>query len=115
MPNRYNKFKIIDNDSEFYEFLRKKRGNVKSIQHLSTITLKQPDMLTRASIATTTHIWKYGDRYYNLAHKYYDDPEYWWVIAWYNAVPTEAHLKTGDLLAIPVNLNSVLELLGVEY
>jgi hypothetical protein len=38
---------------------------------------------------------------------------YWWVIAWYNAVPTEASLENGDLIAIPVNLGKTLAVLGV--
>tara|TARA_R100000278_G_C5461310_1_gene160973 strand:- start:224 stop:568 length:345 start_codon:yes stop_codon:yes gene_type:complete len=113
MANRYTRSKIIENDSEFYEFLREKRGNLKSISHLSTVIMKQPSMLERASLKTTAHVWKYGDRYYNLAYKYYDDPEYWWVIAWYNGKPTEASLNRGDVITIPLSLEEALLALGV--
>jgi hypothetical protein len=46
MGSRYLKTKILDNDAEFYEFLRKKRGNVKSLSHYVTPILRQPDVST---------------------------------------------------------------------
>ena len=111
---RYKGYNRFSNNSDYYSFLRKKR-NLRIVNHFETPMLAHPTVAQRASILSDTHIWKLGDRLYKLADQYYGDPSFWWVIAWYNAVPTEAHLKTGDLLAIPVNLNSVLELLGVEY
>ena len=113
MSTRYTRSQILDNNTEFYEFLRKKRGNTKSISHMSTVVMRHPTMLDRASLKTTAHIWKYGDRFYNLAHKYYDDPEYWWDIAWYNGLPTEADIQNGDAIVIPLNLEKVLMALGV--
>ena len=113
MASRYTKSKIINNDMEFYEFLRKKRGNVKSIRHLSTPIMKTPTATDRASLARTKHIWKYGDRFYNLAYQYYDNPEYWWVIAWYNGYPTEADITPATVIYIPLNLEKTLMALGV--
>jgi len=113
MPSRYIRSRILNNDIEFYEFLRKKRGNVKNINHLDTPILKQPSIIERANLATTNHIWKYGDRFYNLAFQYYKDPEYWWVIAWYNGYPTEFDVRKGDVLSIPLNLEKALFALGV--
>tara|TARA_R100001509_G_C4796231_1_gene191504 strand:+ start:146 stop:490 length:345 start_codon:yes stop_codon:yes gene_type:complete len=113
MASRYTKSKIINNDMEFYEFLRKKRGNVKNIQHLPTPILKHPTASDRANLRRTKHIWKYGDRFYNLAYQYYDNPEYWWVIAWYNGYPTEADINTGTVIYIPLNLEKALIALGV--
>jgi len=60
---------------------------------------------------TTTHVWKYGDRFYNLAQKYYKDPRYWWVIAWWNSYPTEASVRKGTKLLIPVNITDALRIL----
>tara|TARA_B100001094_G_C17854577_1_gene634354 strand:- start:327 stop:668 length:342 start_codon:yes stop_codon:yes gene_type:complete len=111
---RYKSFKKFKNNSDYYSYLREKR-KIKIINHYETPMLAHPNVQQRASILSDTHIWKLGDRLYKLADQYYGDPSFWWVIAWYNAVPTETHLKTGDLLSIPVNLNSVLEILGVEY
>ena len=112
MPSRYSKSPKINNDIEFYEFLRKKRG-VKNIVHTPTPILAQPTVRQRSALQTIGHIWSYGDRYYKLAHKYYGDSQYWWIIAWYSSRPTEADVKTGDYLDIPINLEKVLITLGV--
>ena len=113
MGSRYIRTFNIDNDTEFYDFLRQKRGNLKSIRHQETPIMKQPSVSERASLNTTGYIWKYGDRYYNLAHQYYGKPEYWWVIAWYNGYPTEADILPGDYIYIPLNLEKALMVLGV--
>lgn len=48
------------------------------------------------------HTWKVGDRFYKLSEKYYGTTEYWWIIARFNKKPTEAHLKIGETLQIPL-------------
>ena len=112
MASRYKKTDILYNSSEYYSFLRKER-NVKGIRQYATPTLRQPTIADRARLVTKSHAWSYGDRYYKLAAETYGDPTYWWVIAWYNGVPTEALLKTGDVLTIPLDLQEVLSVLGV--
>jgi|TARA_R110002110_G_scaffold144038_2_gene332995 nucleoid-associated protein YgaU len=109
---RYKGTKIFSNNEDYYEYLRRER-NLKSVDHYATPILRNPTVGQRASLVTNQHIWKYGDRLSNLAFKYYGDVRYWWVIAWYNAVPTEASLENGDLIAIPVNLGKTLAVLGV--
>ena len=109
MP-RYNKTRKVINSSEYYKPLRKRR-NVKSITHYATPNLHNPSVLQRMNLLTTTHIWKYGDRFYNLAYQYYGDERFWWVIAWYNGYPTEAHIRTGALLYIPLNIQKALKVL----
>ena len=59
------------------------------------------------NLQSVQHIWKTGDRYYKLAAKYYGEPTYWWVIALYNKAPTEAHLQLGDVIDIPVPLETI--------
>ena len=103
----------MNNNTEFYSFLRKKRGNLKNIKHQVTPIIKNPSVSERASLETAGHIWTYGDRFYKLAHKYYNNSEYWWVIAWYNGFPTEADVFPGDVLDIPLNLEKTLMVLGV--
>ena len=95
-----------------YEYLRKNR-NIKNVIHYETPILNNPTVIDRAILTTDTHIWKYGDRYYNLATKYYGSPKYWWVIAWYNGVSTEAQVANGKVLYIPLNLEDALNILGV--
>lgn len=113
MPTRYTRSRFLENDTEFYEFLRKKRGDATVLKHMATVTMQHPSAIERAGIRSTSHIWKYGDRFYKLAHKYYNNAEYWWIIAWYNGVPTEADVRNGDPLVIPLNIEDVLVALGV--
>ena len=104
---RYNKDRKIVNASEYYKFLTEKRG-IKSITHYETPILAHPSAMQRAALLTNNYIWKYGDRFYQLANQYYNDPRYWWVIAWYNGYPTEADIKPGALIAIPVDIEEAL-------
>ena len=113
MP-RYTNTKIFNNNEEFYKFLRKKRNSPKNIRRFETQIMHNPTVAERASITTVNHIWKYGDRYYKLASKYYGQPNYWWIIAWYNGLPTEATVQPGDVLAIPTNLEEALSILRAE-
>ena len=103
--------KTITNDIDFYKELRERRG-VKQIEHFVTPILRQPSIGDRVRLRTSTHIWKYGDRFYKLADQYYGDTRYWWVIAWYNGIPTEAEANTGDALEIPLDISEALLALG---
>jgi nucleoid-associated protein YgaU len=110
MP-RYKYLKILHNNTEFYSFLREKRqGN--SIMHYATPVMYNPDLIDRVETATTTHVWAYGDRLYKLANQFYGDPEYWWVIAWWNGMPTEADIQNGMVIEIPTDLQKALIALG---
>jgi nucleoid-associated protein YgaU len=101
------------NDSEFYEEFFKER-NVKYIRHFRSGKIRHPTIKERASLERVRHIWKVGDRFYKLAHRYYGDPSLWWIIAWFNLRPTEGHCETGDLIRIPLPLDRVLEMLRYE-
>tara|TARA_Y100000034_G_C6810637_1_gene364263 strand:+ start:207 stop:548 length:342 start_codon:yes stop_codon:yes gene_type:complete len=111
MP-RYKYTKRFNNNIEFYEFLRKKRNNLKNIVQYETQRVHNPNISARMNLVTDTHIWSYGDRYYKLADKYYKNVKYWWVIAWYNGYPTEVDIYPGDVIEIPVNLENALTALG---
>jgi len=34
----------------------------------------------------------------------------WWLIAWFNRSPTEAHNKVGDIILIPAGVEELLSL-----
>ncbi len=112
--SRYNGNKRFKNTHKYYEYLRRKR-KLKAVNHYATPILRNPTVKDRMNIISDTHIWTLGDRYYKLANKYYGDPNFWWVIAWYNAMPIEADILTGELIEIPVNLSSILGILNVDY
>ncbi len=113
MP-RYKNTRMFVNGLEFYEFLRRDRGNPRGITQYATVKLQNPGPAVRSAVRTVAHIWKYGDKFYNLAQKYYGASSYWWVIAWWNARPTEAHCHPGDLLMIPIDLEQALKALGSD-
>ena len=102
----------ITDESDYYSPLRDKR-DINRISFYSTPMLKHPTIAERSSLKTTKHIWRYGDRLTNLADQYYGDYSYWWVIAWYNGVATEAQLNLGQVMYIPLNLADTLDVLGV--
>ncbi len=109
---RYNSQTAILNDSRYYDFLKKKRG-VKNILHFATPVLYNPGLSARTMITTTVHLWSVGDHFYKIAHDYYGDSRFWWVIAWYNGYPTEADIKIGARIEIPSNLEDGLRVLGM--
>ena len=49
------------------------------------------------------HTWSFGDSLLKLSNKFYNAPNYWWIIAFINKKPTDAHFKIGDILYIPSN------------
>lgn len=109
--SRYRGTKILRNSSAYYAPLRESRGKG-PIHHYGTPVLQNPDAAMRSRLKSVSHIWSYGDRFYKLASKYYGDPAYWWVIAWYNSVPSEAHLHVSNLISIPVDIQEALRALG---
>ncbi len=108
--SRYNKFKIVKSNSDEREKIVSRR-EVKEIEHFESIKFHNPDARERSKILTKRHLWKLGDRFYKLADEYYGDSRFWWVIAWYNTVPTEANLRNGAIIEIPLNLEQALDVL----
>lgn len=107
MGARYDDKRDLENKEDIYEELLEERG-VKYIRQYGTANLTHPTAEERTQLERIGHVWKVGDRFFKLAHEYYGDAKYWWVIAWYNKKPTESHLKTGDIIKIPLPLYKVL-------
>jgi len=110
--SRYNKTKTFENNESFYSSLLEER-DLNSVLQMETVILHHPTVEQRRLLKTNRHIWKYGDRLYNLANQYYSNPEHWWIIAWYNGYPTEANIPIGAVLYIPLSLEQVIEVLGL--
>ena len=107
MGIRYDNKRTIENQEEIYKEFREKRSANKII-HFSTSKMPLLTKEKRKNLNTVTHIWRFGDRYWNLAAKYYNDPSLWWLIAWYNSAPTESHVTLGANVFIPLPLDRVL-------
>ena len=112
MASRYVNRKITRNDNKLYKQALKDR-NVNFIRQFRTPQLAYPTVEQVRSLQKVGHIWTLGDRYYKLAHKHYGESQYWWVIAWFNKKPTEAHVSLGDTIYVPLPLHSILSFLKV--
>ena len=99
---------VFENKSDLYKEWRDKVGFEK-VDHYGMIRFGDPrmeDFLQK--INTVNHIYKTGDKLGKIAHKYYGDPRYWWVIAWFNGRPTDFHCKVGDTIEVPLPLTEAL-------
>ena len=113
MASRYDDRQIYENTEEAYREQRENRG-VKRIIHYNTAVLGSISDIDFDKISVIAHTWSVGDRFYKLSHKYYGSTKYWWVIAQYNATPTESHVSIGQKIRIPVPLEEVIEALRGE-
>ncbi|MAH46347.1 hypothetical protein CMI37_10985 [Candidatus Pacearchaeota archaeon] len=109
---RYGTRRIINNRSRTYKRILEEKG-VPAIRHYKTPKLKHLSLREKSQLKRIRHVWKMGDRYYKLAYRHYGDPKYWWVIAWYNRKPTEAHVEVGKVIYVPLPLEKVLRFLGI--
>lgn len=109
--SRYKKTGIVANDLDEFAEDFAIRG-VQHINHHRTVKLKKASSEDSKDLHNQFHLWKQADRFWKLAHKYYGNSEYWWVIAQYNQKPTEAHIQNGDIVIVPMPLRSALKALG---
>ena len=100
---------FFNNSKEYAEIMRKKK--LKLLRQFTTPTMTHLEDEDFSSLTLIPHIWTIGDRFYKLAYQYYNEPQYWWVIAWINKTPTEAHVKVGDTIYISMSLEQTLSLL----
>ena len=112
MPSRYKKSKVKVNKSALYKGLRERRGLPHAIVQYETSRRQPVDVDDGGTLNNVLHIWKTGDRFYKLAATHYSDPKLWWIIAWYNNKPTEAHASVGDAIYVPLPLERVYGLMG---
>jgi len=107
MGIRYDNRNKRVNQEEIHEEFMESR-DVLRIKHYTTPTIPHLTREKRMRINAIQHIWKTGDSYWKLAYKYYKDQSLWWLIAWYNQKPTEAHVKMGEVIIIPTPLERIL-------
>lgn len=87
---------ILDFD-HYFEILEK-RG-MKTIRLRRTKTFESARGLELG--VKDEHIWSHGDNLRKLSRSYYSSPDFWWVLAFVNKKPTDAHFNIGDTLLIP--------------
>lgn len=109
---RYINRRKFKNVSSMYSKLFENR-DVNGIKQYTTALLKYPEPAEMSTLTVISYTWKQGDHYWKLAHQHYGRSDLWWIIAWYNKRPTEAHLKLGQTIFIPTPLSRILGLLDL--
>ncbi len=66
-----------------------------------------PDILD--GVQTVEHALRLGERLDTIAHRYYGDSDYWWVIALANRIQDPFSLTVGQRLRIPTDVKSILD------
>ena len=66
-----------------------------------------PDIL--GGVEAIEHVLKAGERLDHLAHRYYGDSDYWWVIAVANRIQDPFALVPGTRLRVPSDVRSILD------
>jgi len=105
--SRYRNIRTAINSLDEYKETLDSRG-VKSIKQYRTQTLKTFD---DSLIDYIERIWLDGDSFWKLAREAYGDPSLWYIIARFNNTPTEAHVKIGDIIKIPLDLAMALRVI----
>lgn len=110
--SRYEERFVYNNQNELYRNLFDERG-VNFVRQYTTPEFKYPSLSEFSNLEIEYRAWRVGDRYSKLSELEYGNPEYWWVLAWFNKAPTEAHLVLGQQVLIPKPLETILGLLGL--
>jgi hypothetical protein len=109
MPSRYlTRTKLINKNKLYSNILFKK--DINFIKHYNSPHFLYPNSRDLRKLNIITHIWRNVDSYYKLSFQHYGDTKLWWIIAWFNQKPTEAHVKIGDKIYIPLPLEIALML-----
>ena len=101
--------KILSN--EFYTNYLSERG-VPKINFLATTKLVNLTEEQKRQLTEIEPIWESTDSYYKLASRYYGNPNFWWIIAYYNRKPTETSIKLGTVLYIPQPVGLLISFLS---
>ena len=103
MPDYYKQ--IYTNNSDQYQEILDER-EVEEISQYSIRFFNQS--LKKAPIRVISHTWRQGDKLYKLAAENYGDFRFWWVIAIINKISSEADLKYGDVIKIPLEPSIII-------
>ena len=107
--SRYVNTRVVINNVSLYDKIKKERGlaRLKHYKRHIFYDLKEEDL---KDMVINYKVWSLGDRMHKFAHEAYGDSELWWVLAWFNQKPTDAHYKIGDKIAIPHPIEDLVSL-----
>ena len=112
MISRYDdRIAVINKHDRYKEFFQERGVNY--IRHFNSPVLRHPTEKEIANLNVLGHVWVVGDSFYKLADTHYGDSRFWWVLAWFNQKPTEAHVDLGEIVYVPLPLDRVLSYMDV--
>jgi len=103
-----NRITAINKEISYSDVFRNRGINF--IKQYSTPEFYEITTTQRANLKRLSDVWKQGDKLWKYAAIHYGDARMWWVIAWYNYKPTDAHFNIGDTILIPFPLERVLSI-----
>lgn len=110
MYNRYNNSQQIINNAESYSELFKEK-KVNFIKQYNTYDFGKLKLIESSNVERTLHVVQPFEKLYMISQKYYNSPEFGWIICYTNRLGNELLIKTGDTLNIYFPLDNILELL----
>lgn len=108
--SRYDRREIFLNDDLGYKKVFFKNRDITQTYQYATPEIGYPTDEEIQEMESIPLRWGSTDKLYNIADQYYGSPELWWVIAWFNQKPTEAHFRVGDIYYIPMPLATALSI-----
>lgn len=113
MSTRYSKTQKLLNNSEIYEqVLTDKKVN--GIIQYSTFDFGILTFEELNKMNYTFHKFIAGDKLYNISQKYYNSPEYGWLICYTNGIKSELDIEEEQGLRIYFPLEKILGLINVR-
>lgn len=110
MSNRYNKTqKILNNSQQYQDLFNIKK--VTSIVQYSSFDFKNLKDISNSDVDNLIHIIQPYEKLFMISQKYYNTPDYGWLICRTNKISNELLLIPGFPLTIYFPLDRVLELL----
>lgn len=97
-------------DERYSRLLANRR--VKNIEYYTAPNLRYPTDEEISSLDLIAVSWKIGDTFAKFAYNYYNTYDDWWIIAYFNKVPSEYELKLGDLIYIPTPRDAVFKMMN---
>jgi len=104
---RYSNRKQILIDGDPYRRVLSEKDRKRIVLYESpTFPEKTVEIVRQLNV--TSYAWRMGDNYYKVAHDQYGDRDLWWVLAWYNGIPSDTYLRRGERIGIPRPVETVV-------
>ena len=99
--NKFSRYSNVE------KFLYQKDKNKQSFDTLNFLRIKRPT--DKSKFRIKHHVWNRLDKFTLIAYEEYGFTELWFVIAWFNYLPSEHKLIDGDVIEIPHPIEEIIK------